>query len=181
MKIFMLTSSIADDVKMGCIPARGVPPTLASGTRAWLRRVPGDSVIFAGRDMNLIDSFPPTRQIFSESALSDRDHGQWHGRNLRDLPSDDLSRWIADPDFAPPEGETARGAFMRAAAWLDEAPHTGVDVVVVAQPSVVRTLLIHALGGGVEMAARLDIPPSSLSVMTRHTHWRVASMGTLLD
>ncbi|GEN59612.1 histidine phosphatase family protein [Acetobacter nitrogenifigens] len=176
----MLTSSPPDGVKKGCIPARDAAPALASGTRAWLRRVPGDSVIFVGRDINLIDSPPPTHQIFRRLALSDRDHGQWHGKNLRDLPPDDLSRWIADPDFAPPEGETARGAFMRAAAWLDEAPHTGVDLVVVAQPSVVKALLIHALGGGVEMAARLDIPPSSLSVMTRHTHWRVASMGALL-
>lgn len=55
---------------------------------------------------------------FHIAALKDRDYGTWHGQALRDLPAAALGSLLHDPDFTPPDGESARQFHARIAAWL---------------------------------------------------------------
>lgn len=58
------------------------------------------------------------------AALRDRDYGTWHGQALRDLPAEALGNLLHDPDFTPPDGESARQFHTRVGAWLKaDVPH----------------------------------------------------------
>ncbi|MFT8471420.1 histidine phosphatase family protein [Acetobacter persici] len=76
------------------------------------------------------------------------------------------------PDHAP---EAARGTIPAA----DRPAGSGAQtLLIIARPAVVRALACVILGGGPEMAAKLDIPPQTTSLFTRHAgHWRVRALG----
>lgn len=140
------------------------------------------------------------------AALNDRDYGVWHGKALADLPPEGLNTLLHDVDFAPPAGESQRQFHTRTGAWLDNflqkgadrftqrpnpspgsapaggrnmRPVSGLDtILIVARPAVVRALACHILGGGPEMASRLDIAPQTTSLFTCHAgRWRVRALG----
>ncbi|MFE8873901.1 histidine phosphatase family protein [Acetobacter persici] len=80
------------------------------------------------------------------------------------------------PDHAP---EAARGTIPAA----DRPAGSGAQtLLIIARPAVVRALACVILGGGPEMAAKLDIPPQTTSLFTRHAgHWRVRALGAGQD
>ena len=139
---------------------------------------------------HVIDSertlLPPAMQVDGagrarpEPALHAPDMGAWQGRSLKDLPPADLARWVADPDFAPPGGESRTAHLHRMARWLDALPRTPARVTVLADATVVRAIVVAALGGSAAMLSRLDIAPLTRSRLTRHTAWRVAISGAPL-
>ncbi|WP_264811880.1 histidine phosphatase family protein, partial [Gluconacetobacter johannae] len=156
MKLWGIASGLPDDVRRGIIPARDSTGGHDSSIAAWLHATGDRHPIVAGPDVDLTALGPcPERQILTQPALRDRDQGQWHGCRLRDLPPDDVRRWIDDPDFAPPDGESGRAAFERIGGWLDRLPGGTGALIVIARPAVIRALLIRCLGGSAEMMRRL--------------------------
>ncbi|GAA4499151.1 histidine phosphatase family protein [Gluconacetobacter tumulicola] len=181
MKLFGIASRLPDDIRRGIIPPRNSTDGPGASTAAWLQASGDHHPIVAAPDVALASAQSGgERPIVTEPALRERDHGQWHGRNLRDLPPDDIHRWVDDPDFAPPDGESGRAACERIGDWLDHLPDGTGTLIVVARPAVIRMLLIRALGGGIEMVRHLDVPPSTRSELSRHTGWRVSAIGVPL-
>ncbi|WP_183480303.1 histidine phosphatase family protein [Komagataeibacter kakiaceti] len=107
--------------------------------------------------------------------------GAWGGRALHDLPAADLARWVSDPEFAPPGGESRTELLHRVAEWLAALPPGPLRLNVLADATVIRAIVIAALGGTAHMLSHLDIAPHSRTVLTRHTTWRVAMTGAPPD
>lgn len=181
MKLFGIASDLPDYVRRGIIPPRDSTDGPGGSVAAWLQASGNHHPVVAAPDVDLTSAQSGReRPIVTEPALRERDHGQWHGRRLRDLPPDDVRRWIDDPDFAPPGGEGGRAAFGRIGDWLDHLPDGIETLIVVARPAVIRKLLIRALGGGMGMIRHMDVPPSTRSELSRHTGWRVSAIGVPL-
>jgi len=111
-----------------------------------------------------------------QSILRAWDLGAWTGRSVAQLGADDpaaLGAWREDPDAAPHGGETLSELLDRVGAWLDE-PSERERAVAIADASVVRASVIHALGADWHAYWRLDLPPLTVSVLTHGPGiWRV--------
>jgi len=130
----------------------------------------------------LLAAWPPaaTGTACAQATLTAPDMGTWHGQSLKDLPPADVARWVADEDFAPPGGESRAAHLHRIARWLDALPPAPAQITVLAPATVVRAIVVAALGGSAAMLSRLDIAPLTRSRLTRHTAWRVAISGAPL-
>ena len=180
MKLFCVASSAPADIRRGFIPARNSLSELGAGSAAWLQTVEPQCPMIIAPDVSLTGQPCFEQNIQVVPALSDRDHGEWHGRNLRDLSPTALRDWLNDPQFSPPSGESAGAVFDCIGGWLGSLANDASHRVIIARPAVIRMLLIHGLGGGVEMVGRLDVPPSSRSDMSYHMGWRVSRIGVPL-
>lgn len=187
-----------------CLPAtdqtdpltdpEGALPSVCSGNAPFLPAGGPSSL----QSMEVPDAVPfisPEIPITHTAALRDRDYGTWHGQALKNLAPEALHALLHDPDFAPPEGESLRQFHARAETWLTTLPREEVargklpaaahpagsgaqTLLIIARPAVVRALTCAILGGGPEMAAKLDIPPQTTSLFTHHAgHWRVRALG----
>ncbi|WP_395369997.1 histidine phosphatase family protein [Komagataeibacter diospyri] len=123
---------------------------------------------------------PDTRNTLSEPALRAPDMGAWQGQSLKDLPAAALARWVADTGFAPPGGESRAAHLQRVTRWLEALPSAPARMAVLADATVVRAIVVAALGGTAAMLVRLDIAPLTRTHLTRHTAWRVAVSGAPL-
>lgn len=108
------------------------------------------------------------------------DLGSWAGRAIAELGEADpesFGAWRTDPTAAPHGGETLVQFLARVGAWLDE-PCERSRVVAVADASVVRASVIHALGADWRAFWRLDLPPLTMTVLTHGSGtWRVRFVG----
>ncbi len=92
------------------------------------------------------------------------DYGTWDGRAAGDVAADQWAAWRADPDFAPPGGESLRALAARvAAACEDLAAAPDRRVAVVTHVSPVKAAMAWALGVGVEVAWRSFVAPASVT------------------
>ncbi|NED20624.1 histidine phosphatase family protein [Streptomyces sp. SID9913] len=97
-----------------------------------------------------------------EPALRDLDCGTWRGRTVADIAAADpygYSAWLTDPDAAPHGGETVRELCRRIAHWLSALPPDTGRALAIAEPAVVRALLVHAWSAPVRAFRTLRVPP----------------------
>ncbi len=74
-------------------------------------------------------------------------YGHYEGRRLSELPDDVVRRWRADPDFAPPEGESLRSVGVRVGAMCREWATTGAPILIaVSHVSPIKAAVCWALG-----------------------------------
>jgi len=112
-------------------------------------------------------------------ALRAWDFGEWSGQQVEDVADTDPSRfagWRHDPSFVPPGGESLAALVGRVGRWMDGA----VDgrFLGVADPTVVRAAVIHALGVAPATAWRVDVEPLAAVVLERSgPGWRVLLGG----
>ncbi|MEE6295807.1 histidine phosphatase family protein [Georgenia wangjunii] len=106
--------------------------------------------------------------------LTECDYGQWQGRMLSELATEDLWRLVQSQPSAVvfPDGESMAAMQARSVAAvrrLDaafEAEH-GPDAVWVAvsHGDVIKSILADALGMHLDMFQRIDVGPASVSVV----------------
>ncbi len=103
--------------------------------------------------------------VESVAALDEIDFGAWAGRRFAELEADPAWRqWNAARATAPsPGGETMAGAVARAAGHLDRLGREGGTVLCVSHCDVIRGLVAHYLGLGLDNILRFDIDPASVS------------------
>ncbi|MFJ4521513.1 histidine phosphatase family protein [Streptomyces sp. NPDC088810] len=110
-----------------------------------------------------------------EHALRGPDHGAWEGRSPADIAAEDphgLSVWLTDPDAAPHGGESVRRLCRRTADWLAALPAGTGPVLAIAEESVVRAALVHALALPARAFRHLDVP-SAVTLTLRDGRWSV--------
>ncbi|MFD5428491.1 histidine phosphatase family protein [Streptomyces sp. NPDC127084] len=146
-----------------------------------------------------------------EPALRDIDYGTWHGRTVGDIATTDpyrLSAWLKDPDAMPPGGESVRQLCRRTRPWLsglralqgpsglpgarglpyerrrgEDPDGLGAHFLVIAEPAVVRALLVNAMCVPLTAFWHLDAPAlSAVSLTSRPSAhgddaWDVESRG----
>lgn len=95
------------------------------------------------------------------------DYGEWDGRPVSDVTSEEWARWRTDLGWAPPGGESLAALGVRVRAGLadlaaDPRSESGV-IVVVTHVSPVKAALAWALGVGDEVAWRCFVAPGSVT------------------
>lgn len=92
-------------------------------------------------------------------------YGEWEGRPLGEVPVETWNRWAADPDFAPPGGESLAQLGVRVRdACEDLAPNAADDdIVVVSHVSPIKAAVAWALGVSDEVAWHLYLAPASIT------------------
>jgi broad specificity phosphatase PhoE len=114
--------------------------------------------------------------------LTEIDFGAWTGRPFEDL-SDDAG-WIRFNTFrseaAIPGGESMREAQERAVALVERLgrSHPGETLALVTHGDVIKGVIAHALGIGLDHLHRFDIDPGSVSTLALEPHrWRVIALN----
>lgn len=118
-----------------------------------------------------------------EPALADWALGRWAGARLDEVSTREpeaVAAWLADPAAAPHGGESLLGLCARAGTWLDSL-HDGSGsgdgdsrVLAVAEPSLVRAALVHALALPPQAFWRLDVAPLTLTELSgRSGRWNL--------
>lgn len=96
--------------------------------------------------------------------------GAWDGRNFADIVATEaeaMDRWLADPEFQPPGGESYR----QMAARVDEAiaelrqRAIGERILVVSHSTPIRHAVRQALEAPEHSAHRLEVLPCSISMI----------------
>ncbi|MFJ6937601.1 histidine phosphatase family protein [Streptomyces sp. NPDC101132] len=107
--------------------------------------------------------------------------GAWAGRTLDEVAAEDpaaVHRWLTDPAYAPPGGESVVELVARAGEWLAglaPGPHR-----VQAEQAFVRAAVVHALGLPPAVFWRLDARPGTTTELSgRAGRWnlRLGSAG----
>ena len=117
-----------------------------------------------------------------ENALREVDYGRWRGQSLKDIGAaepDALTAWLSDPGMDAHGGESLAAVIDRAGAWLSglEPGHT----LAVTHASVIRAIVVHALGAPARATMRLDIAPLTLTTLSGHGDaWRLTSVAVPL-
>ena len=108
-----------------------------------------------------------------DEAIAETDFGDWEGHTFAEIRAqwpDELTAWLADPDVAPPGGESFTATFKRVSDWRERAvvDYPGKTVVVVSHVTPIKTLVAHAMGAPLEAVFRMELSPASISVVSFH-------------
>ena len=100
-----------------------------------------------------------------EPQLRDCDYGRWAGRTLADIERDEpqaMAQWLGDPAAAPHGGESIAALIERAGSWLASLDAHSGQLVAVTHQSVIRAVLVQALGAPPKAFWRIDVPPLAI-------------------
>jgi broad specificity phosphatase PhoE/ribonuclease HI len=102
--------------------------------------------------------------------LVECDFGEWEGLTFAEVRARwpaELDRWLADPNQAPPGGESFRAvdARVRRALTRIREQHPEGTVVVVSHVSPIKLLLRDALAAGNAFLHRMYLDPAGLSIV----------------
>ncbi len=120
----------------------------------------------------------------AENAVRDWELGRWSGARLDEVGArepEGVAAWLGDPSAAPHGGESLLGLCARAGAWLDSLTGEG-RVLAVAEPSLVRAAVVHALALPPQAFWRLDVAPLTLTELSgRSGRWNLRVGRPLAD
>jgi broad specificity phosphatase PhoE len=97
-----------------------------------------------------------------DARLAACDFGSWVGHTLEEVLAAEpaaVGDWLTDPTVAPHGGESLLELQRRVAGWLDGLAHR--SVLAVADSTVIRAAVLHALGADASCGWRLDVAPLS--------------------
>lgn len=111
-----------------------------------------------------------------QDALAGCDFGTWTGRTLDDVLAttpDALSTWLSDPSATPHGGESLTVLVERVGRWLDTRGDARA-ILVIADPTVIRAALVHAVDAHPRTIWRFDVTPLSQVTLTGNAgRWSV--------
>jgi hypothetical protein len=167
-------ASAAGSQCCACIfwPTRRRPP---SGERTFPRTRASNRSIQAGRH---------AWRLGLEAAACDDlrawSVGGWSGHSIARVAEDDpdgFRAWRTDPDATPGGGESLASLLARVARWSEAQTSETGRVLVIADPAVIRAVVLHALAGAPETFWHLEVPPLSLSVVQHALgQWRLRQL-----
>ncbi|HEY1641299.1 MAG TPA: bifunctional RNase H/acid phosphatase [Streptosporangiaceae bacterium] len=106
--------------------------------------------------------------VVTDEDLAETDFGKWEGLTFGEAGAqfpDEMAAWLADPDAAPPGGESFTAVGRRVQGALDRllAAYPGQTVVLVSHVTPIKTLLRHALLAPPAALFRIHLDVASLS------------------
>ena len=153
-------------------PALTALKALGPGRFPWADRILASPLLRAAETARRLDL-----AAVAEPALREARAGRWAGLRLDQVDPALASRWLSDPEVAPPDGESEGALGLRVADWLAGVPRLGDHVLVVTHPAVVRAVLAAALGLPATVARRLDVAPLTVTQLSWQRGWRLQRLG----
>ncbi|WP_028933883.1 histidine phosphatase family protein [Pseudonocardia spinosispora] len=112
----------------------------------------------------------------AHDALAGCDFGAWTGRTLDDVLTttpDALTAWLSDPSATPHDGESLTALIQRVGGWLDTRGDARA-ILTIADPTVIRAALVHAVDAHPRAIWRFDVTPLSLITLVGNAgRWSV--------
>lgn len=102
-----------------------------------------------------------------DERLVELDYGAWDGRAVRDVTGQEWARWRADPDFAPPGGESLATLRARTVALCEELLTVDEAVCCVSHVSPIKAAVTWALGVGDAATWRMHLGVASVCRIER--------------
>lgn len=109
--------------------------------------------------------------------LCSRHYGAWSERPLKTISAEDLEKWLHDPKFVPPAGESRSMVYHRVVQWLRKIQTKDETVAVMADADIVRLLILACLGLDVTWENLMDVAPTSWNILSYRTHWRLQTLS----
>ncbi|MEN3534234.1 bifunctional RNase H/acid phosphatase [Microbispora sp. ZYX-F-249] len=108
--------------------------------------------------------------VLVDDDLRETDFGAWEGHTFAEIQQRwprELAAWLADPDVAPPGGESFAATARRVEQARDRIvkAHEGRSVVVVSHVTPIKMLVRFALGAPPEALYRMHLDLACLSVI----------------
>ncbi len=101
--------------------------------------------------------------------MAELDYGEWTGRNFHDLePDAEWRRFNANRALGrAPGGESMQEVQVRAVNELERLRrlHEGETVAVVSHAEWIRSAVLHYLGAPLDLFARIEIAPASVTTV----------------
>ncbi|WP_261985760.1 bifunctional RNase H/acid phosphatase [Microbispora sp. CSR-4] len=109
-------------------------------------------------------------QVLVDDDLRETDFGDWEGHTFAEIQQRwprELAAWLADPDVAPPGGESFASTARRVEQARDRIvkAHEGRSVVVVSHVTPIKMLVRFALGAPPEALYRMHLDLACLSAI----------------
>lgn len=125
-------------------------------------------------------------ETISEPDLGERNYGIFQGEDKTTIkerfPKEYAAHTAGDPDYAIPEGESARQFHDRVISALDAlgARHTGKQIAIVTHGGVLTVVFKHVLGLSITAPRYFSVPNTSYNLLSNQGNgWRVESMGDI--
>lgn len=113
-----------------------------------------------------------------DPSLASADFGSWAGKTLDEINQEPLRIWLNDPMATPHGGESLADLLARVGTWLSTLTPDQRSVLVIADASVIRSAIVHAVIGRPESVWRIDIAPLSRTVLVGEPgRWNLRSLG----
>lgn len=105
--------------------------------------------------------------VVVEERLREIDYGCFEGEPAVEVSPGLMKAWEADPDFAPPGGESLASLYERVEAACSDLLRcsSGQTVLVVTHATSIKAAVASAMGGQISMILRMFLRPASLSVV----------------
>jgi probable phosphoglycerate mutase len=106
--------------------------------------------------------------VLVDEGLRETDFGDWDGYSYAEVSQkwpDELAAWLADPDVAPPHGESMSATARRVRQARDRilAAHPGRSVLVVSHVTPIKTLVRLALEAPMTSLYRMHLDLAAIS------------------
>jgi len=102
-------------------------------------------------------------EVVVDDRLIEIDYGAWDLAPFSEIPRADLAAWRADPDFAPPDGESLAAVSTRVAAFCVEHLEPDRTVVAVSHVSPIKAGVSWAIATDPLVSWRLRLEVASIS------------------
>jgi probable phosphoglycerate mutase len=114
-------------------------------------------------------------EVQLDPAFHEIDFGEWTSLTFAELePQPEWRRWNAQRDQAqPPCGETIAAVQTRFIAGLERLAESRPDahIAVFSHGDAIKAALMHYLRVPLNLIARLEVAPASISTLTLSPHW----------
>ena len=100
-----------------------------------------------------------------DERLLELDYGEWDGRPLGEIAPEQWAAWRADPNFAPPGGESLVAVTARVAAFCAERLDADDRVVAVSHVSPIKAAVAWALGVPEGVTFRMQLGLASITTV----------------
>jgi broad specificity phosphatase PhoE len=114
-------------------------------------------------------------------ALRDCNYGAWTGSKFDEVlarDGDAVSKWLRDPDAAPPGGESISSVMRRVEEWLDDEIAISGQSIIVTHATIIRAAIIHAIQAAPTSFWRIDIAPLSITRLSgTYGRWNLTCAG----
>ncbi len=100
-----------------------------------------------------------------DERLVELDYGEWDGRALAEIAADAWSAWRADPNFAPPGGESLVAVTARVAAFCRDRLAPDGAIVAVSHVSPIKAAVAWALDVDERATWRMQLGLATISTI----------------